>query len=90
MTNEQKLLVETVLFNAVRAFHDCDDKEKRKTYTREYTVEFCEEHGIDVMEAIEYMTEMFKEKRKHSQFKYEHYENLEEIILPKKDDGEGR
>lgn len=88
MTNEQKLLVEAVLFNAVRTFHDCDDKEKREKYTREYTIEFCEKHGVDIKEAIDYMTEMFKERRKNSQFKYEHYQNLEKIILP--DDGDAR
>ena len=38
MTREQLLLTENVLIDAVRAFHDLDDKEKRETYVKDDTM----------------------------------------------------
>lgn len=88
MRNDQLLLVENDLINAVRAFHDLDDKEKRETYVREYTLEFCQKNGIDVKEAIAVMNKYFEGRRNDdTPFNYDHYKGkktLEKIILSDK------
>ena len=88
MTREQLLLTENVLIDAVRAFHDLDDKEKRETYVREYTLKFCKENGIDPKEAISVLTSYFEKRRKDdTMFNFEHYKGkktLEKIILSDK------
>ncbi len=85
MTDEQRLLVETRLFDARRAFHDLDDKEKRETYAKEYFNEFCAESHIDPEEAYSILEEMFDNKRKTTQFKYGHYKDLRSILFDKKE-----
>lgn len=88
MTREQLLLTENVLIDAVRAFHDLDDKEDRETTVREYTLKFCEENGIDPKEAIDVLNAYFERRRKDdSMYKFEHYKGkktLENIILSDK------
>ena len=85
MTTEQLLLTENVLINAVKAFHDLDDKKKREQYVREYTLEFCEENKIDPKEAIAVLNQYFERRRKDdTMYNFEHYKGkktLERIIL---------
>lgn len=84
MTDEQRLLVEARLFDAMRAFHDLDDKEKREAYAKEYFNKFCAETHVDPEEAYSLLEEMFAFKRKTTQFKYGHYKNLRGILFDKK------
>ena len=85
MTTEQLLLTENVLINAVKAFHDLDDKKKREQYVREYTLEFCEKNKIDPKEAIAVLNQYFERRRKDdTMYNFEHYKGkktLERIIL---------
>ena len=84
MTDEQRLLVESKLFDAMRAFHDLDDKEKREKYAKEYFNEFCIEANVDPEEAYAILEEMFEHKRKTTQFKYDYYKDLRSILFDKK------
>ncbi len=85
MTTEQLLLTENVLIDAVKAFHDLDDKKKREQYVREYTLEFCEKNKIDPKEAIAVLNKYFERRRKDdTMYNFEHYKGkktLERIIL---------
>lgn len=83
MDEKQTLLVELVLYDAIKAFHDCDDKQKRNRYIKSFTLKFCKENGIDPLEAVDKLNELFKIKRSQSQFPYQHYDNgkLEKIIF---------
>lgn len=85
MTNEQLLLTENILINAVKAFHDLDDKQKREEYVREFTLNFCKENKIDPKEAIDVLNKYFESRRKDdTPFNFEHYKGkktLEKIIL---------
>ena len=85
MTTEQLLLTENVLIDAVKAFHDLDDKKKREQYVREYTLEFCKENKIDPKEAIAVLNQYFERRRQDdTMYNFEHYKGkktLERIIL---------
>ena len=83
MDKKQTLLVELVLYDTIKAFHDCDDKQKRNRYIKSFTLIFCKENGIDPLEAVDKLNEIFKLKRSQSQFPYQHYDNgkLEKIIF---------
>lgn len=70
MTNDQKILVELELCNALRTFHDLPDKEKREVMSKQYFFEFCEKNGIDSREAFEITEEILKEKSKLSHSDY--------------------
>lgn len=88
MTNEQLLLTENVLIDAVRAFHDLDNKQKREEYVREFTLDFCKKNNIDPKEAIDVLNKYFERRRKDdTPFNFEHYKGkktLEKIILSDK------
>ncbi len=83
MTDSEKILVENELVRAIATFHDCDDKEKRERYVREYFLEFCEKHNINQDEALEEIEKFLEDRRENSIFKYEHYKDLKSIIYPK-------
>lgn len=81
---ENQILIETELFDVLRAFHDLDDKEKRNQYVKEYTIEFCTKNNLDISKTIDKLKELFERKRRmNKMFPYEHYEgnNLSKIIL---------
>ncbi len=84
MTTEQSLLIKTDLFDAIRAFHDCNDKEKREKYIKEYTLDFCKTYDIYPIEVIEKLNSLFKEQKRISHYAYKHFQNgkLGKIILP--------
>ena len=95
MTDTQKVLVERDLIKAIRTFHDCDDKEKREKYTREYFHEFCSKYDIDEKEALEMVEKYLEQKRESTEYKYEYFEDLNSIIypdakIPNTDDGDAR
>ena len=74
MTREQLLLTENVLIDAIKAFHDLDDKKTRETYVREYTLKFCKDNNIDPREAIDVLNAYFERRRKDdTMFNFEHY-----------------
>ena len=81
MDADKKILVENELAGAIRAFHDIDNKEKREKYAKEYFINFCKENDIDLEEAYEIVLKIIDDRRKNSIFKYEHYENLKDILL---------
>ncbi|MBR3881733.1 MAG: hypothetical protein IKJ36_00510 [Clostridia bacterium] len=85
MTREQLLLTENVLIDAIKAFHDLDDKKTRETYVREYTLKFCKDNNIDPREAIDVLNAYFERRRKDdTMFNFEHYKGkktLEKIIF---------
>ena len=62
MTNEQRILVETELCNALKAFHDAGDKQKRTAYSKEYFWSFCERYELDPKEAFDIVKEVLKEQ----------------------------
>ena len=90
MDEEKRLQVENELVKAILTFHDCDDKEKRETYVREYFLEYCKEHDINEEEALEMIEEALKFKRDNTIFKYEHFTDLKSIIYPKDTDSKAQ
>ena len=87
MEKKQEILVETELYTAVSAFHDLDNKKEREIYVKDYTLEFCKRYGIDPIEAVGKLKEMFEDRRKNSKFKYEHYRKdaLDKIVLDERE-----
>lgn len=84
MDNIEKILIECELFKVISAFHDCDDKEKRNAYVKEYIIQYCKENNLDVMTTIDFLKELFDKKRKsNSNFQYEYYKGnaLEKIVF---------
>ena len=61
MKHEDSILVENILYNAISTFHDCDDKEKRNKYIKEFTLNFCQEHGLNPSEVVGKLKEMFEQ-----------------------------
>ena len=86
MDEEKRLQIENELVKAILTFHDCDDKEKRENYVREYFFEYCKEHDINQEEALEMIEKALKYKREKTIFKYEHFTDLKSIIYPKNTD----
>ena len=86
MTREQELVIGLELFTALNAFHDCNDKEKMKRYTKEYTLKFCEENTLDPLEVLDKLNKLFSFYKKNSTYKYENFQGnkLNKIILSKK------
>lgn len=79
-----KILIESELFDAIRAFHDLDNKEERNQVIREFTIKFCMEHNIDIAQTIDLLKELFEKRREmNKMFPYEHFvgNNLNRIIL---------
>ena len=83
MDKREEVLIEGDLFDALRAFHDLDDREKRNQYVKEYVLEFCSNNNIDPREAIDKLIIMFEDRRKSTIYKYEHYKNdpLDKIVF---------
>ncbi len=83
MEERKKILVETVLFDAIRAFHDIDDETKRNKYLKEYFEEFCNKTKVNPTEAYEILEKIFKEKRKNTEYTYEYYKDglLKQILF---------
>ena len=82
MNNYKKALIESDLIKAIMAFHDCDDKERRESYVREYFLDFCDNYDINKEEALKLLEDFFESKRKNTMFKYEYYKDLKSIIFP--------
>lgn len=74
MDDKKQILVEHILFDALRTFHDSDDKEKRELYAKEFFDEFCKKYQVDPVETYFILQKMFEQKRSTSIFKYEHYD----------------
>ena len=85
MDSKKQILVEQVLFTAISAFHDLDNKDKITKYARDYFSGFCERYDVDGQEAYEILEEMFEHRRTHTIFEYEYYKDgaLSEILLGK-------
>lgn len=83
MKHEDSILVENILYNAISTFHDCDDKEKRNKYIKEFTLNFCQEHGLNPSEVVGKLKEMFEHQRNSTPHKFPHYKDnsLDDIIL---------
>lgn len=64
MDEKNMILIETELFDVLRAFHDLDDKEKRNQFIKDYTIAFCLKNDLDVGETIEILKELFEKKEK--------------------------
>ena len=86
MTDEQALLVENVLYTAVSAFHDCDDKKRREKLIKDYTLEFCKENNLETIEVIDKLKEIYQSKRIGNPQSFPYYTNdkLDKIILGNK------
>ena len=69
MKHEDSILVENILYNAISTFHDCDDKEKRNKYIKEFTLNFCQEHGLNPSEVVGKLKEMFEHQTTNQYFK---------------------
>lgn len=80
------LLIENVLYPAISAFHDCDDKQKREQYVKEYVLDFCQENNLDIIDTLDILNSIFEEKRKRKMFTYQHYKGnaLKTMVLGKK------
>lgn len=90
MRFEQELLVEQELCDAIRAFHDLDDKRKRNAYSKEYFWKFCQEHNIDPQEAFSVVERVLKEKSKTGFSNYSDSVTVLKKDIKKKQDDEGR
>ena len=91
MDIEKKILIENVLFDAISAFlHDCDDKEKREKYIKEYTIRFCDVYNLNPVEVIEILKGIIERQKKTGFRPFPHYEKdtLDKIILGDKKDDE--
>lgn len=86
MDELKRLKVENELVKAILTFHDCDNKEKRENYVREYFLEYCQKNDINQEEALEMIEKALKFKRENTIFKYEHFTDLKSIIYPKDTD----
>lgn len=86
MDSRKRILVEEILFTAMSAFHDIDNKQEREKYARDYFSGFCQRYDVDANEAYDMLNEMFEHKRTHTIFDYEHYkgDNLSQILLGEK------
>ena len=87
MDIEKKILIENVLFNAISAFfHDCDNKEKREQYIKEYTIRFCEVYDLNTVEVIEILKGIIERQKKTGFRPFPNYEKdtLDKIIFGNK------
>lgn len=88
MDNLQRLLIENNLLKAISAFHDCNDREKRESYVREYFFEFCNKYNINQDEALELLENLLRYKRENTVYKYEHFKDLKSILYPQTEENE--
>ena len=73
MDTKKKILVENILFDAIKTIHNVDNEDERNAYLKEYFTKFCKKNEISTEEAYELLEKMFKEKSDTTIFKYEHY-----------------
>lgn len=90
MDSQKQVLVEQILFTAISAFHDLNDRDKIEKYARDYFSGFCQRYDVDMKEAYKILDEMFEHRRKHTVFDYEYYkgEGLGQILFGKTKDQE--